>query len=163
MTGRTHASIGANAVWITAAVGMVGDWSIPFMAIGAVAALLPDIDAAHAKIHYLGGGVLNAWKGAFKHRGFFHSLLAVFFVFTITTIFLTRHHVLLSSIITIGYASHLLIDGFTASGMQYLFPLKKNYRLVPKKCVVPIGGFFDQFLFVLGLMGVLFFILTQYL
>ena len=161
MQGKTHAIVGANAVWITALAGQVDQGTIFLIVAGALAGLLPDIDADQAKIHYIGGGVLGMFKGNFIHRGFFHSWLAVLFIFIISTIFLTQFHPWLPIIITLAYLSHPILDGLTKSGVRFLFPLKK-FKLLPKKLGFKISGQFDNALFVIGALLLATFILIQY-
>lgn len=74
MTWRTHSVVGANAVWLTTITG-VDQWSIVFIVIGGFVALIPDIDATNARIHYMFGKIFSLFRGVFVHRGFFHSFL----------------------------------------------------------------------------------------
>lgn len=83
MTWYTHAAVGANAVWLTALFGEPTRYASFYIMLGAFAALLPDIDASWrgAKIHYVGGGILGIFKGVFRHRGFFHSVICINLLF----------------------------------------------------------------------------------
>lgn len=163
MSGYTHAAVGANAVWIAVFLGVVIDErAIIFVVAGALAALLPDIDARNAKIHSVGGGVLSVFRGAFAHRGFFHSMLAVGMVFVLSFVFLREHHFLLPYVITLGYASHLFIDGFNFKGVQYFFPFKKMFHVVPKFLASPVRGIADQLFFVVGASGIALFFLLHH-
>lgn len=162
MSGQTHAAIGANAVWIIVLAGMVDERAWIFVVAGAIAGLLPDIDARGAKIHSIGGEALGAFRGIFEHRGFFHSLLALVLVYLASHFFLSEYHPLLPPIITTGYASHLFIDGLNFKGVRYLFPMHRMFHLVPKWLATPVRGFLDQLLLVAGLAGVALFFLFQF-
>ena len=163
MTWRTHAVVGANAVWITALFSTVDATALGLLAAGAFAGLLPDIDASGrgAKIHYVGGGALGLFKGVFQHRGFFHSVMAVVLLFLVSTWLLREYHPLLPLILTLGYASHPIIDGFNTVGVRYLFPKRKMYNLIPKFFRTPVHGFADQLFFILGIMGIALFVLSH--
>lgn len=161
MTGKTHAIVGANAAWIAVLFGSP-DSGIFLALVGAIAGLLPDIDAGTAKIHFLGGSVLGAFRGIFKHRGFFHSILATLGVFFVSFFFLTQYHPLLPFVATLGYFSHLVIDSLNFTGVPYLFPLPVKFRFLPRFFRSPVRGFTDQILFIAGVLGLLLFLLQQY-
>ena len=160
MNWRTHALVGANAVWIASAVYPVTPAFAWLIAVGAFAGLAPDIDAVQAKIHYLGGGFLGIFKGAFKHRAFFHSILCAAIVYALVWFFLRQYHPALPLVAAAGYASHPLIDGFNIPGVEYLFPVRVRYHLLPKSLRTPVGGFVDQLLLVLACFGLLYFVLS---
>lgn len=162
MSGRTHAVVGANAAWIAPLLG--GSTNIPlilFALIGAVAALLPDIEAGRAKIQYVAGGVFGIFRNIFQHRGFTHSLLGVLLLFLLSLSTFSLHPVL-PLIITLGYITHPVIDGFNHAGTQYLYPVQRKFWLVPKILRTPLGGLADQLLFVLGLLGVALLVLSSF-
>jgi len=150
MTGRTHAIVGANAAWLTVALGMVDKYSALFVAVGAFVALLPDIDASDAKIHHIGKGILGGFRCVARHRTIFHSLLIVIIIFIVSFIFLQKFHPLLPWIITSAYLSHLILDALTKYGIELFYPFKRRFRLLPKKYSLKIKGLFDRSLFILG-------------
>ena len=163
MSGYTHAAIGANAVWLAALTGVVDERVVVLVAAGALAGLLPDIDATSAKIHFLFGGVLSPFRGrhsgVFQHRGIFHSIFAVAVVFALSFIFLRQYNPLLPFVLALGYASHPFIDGLN-TGVGYLFPFNlKRYALVPRSLQTRVGGPVDQLLFFLAIVGLLMFFL----
>ncbi len=164
MKWYTHAAVGANAVWLVTLRGVVDQTAILLMIVGALASLLPDVDAAGkgAKIHYIAYGVFGMLKNTFRHRSFFHSLLAIGIVFILSYIFLSRSHSLLPWIIALGYASHPLIDGLNLSGVRYVYPLKTYFHLAPSWLRSPVGGIADSLLFALGVSGIIFFIFSHY-
>jgi membrane-bound metal-dependent hydrolase YbcI (DUF457 family) len=146
MTYLTHMAVGANTVWLSLLVTSPDERVIILGVLGALASLLPDIDAVAAKIHFVGGGVLGIFRGGFKHRGFFHSLLAGGIVFVVSYIFLSAYDSLLAWAIVLGYLSHPIIDGFNYGGVQYLFPHKKKFNLLPKFLRTPVKGIGDYIL-----------------
>jgi membrane-bound metal-dependent hydrolase YbcI (DUF457 family) len=164
MTWRTHLVIGTNAVWISAL--NMDQKQIPILLPAAVfASLLPDIDAAGygAKIHYIGGGVLGGFKGMFEHRGITHSLFVTFILFgllfAVNSFALDNTYPLLPYVFALSYLSHLLIDGFNR-GVGYLQPfIRKRYALLPQLLFTPINGYMDNFLFFLGALGIILFLL----
>jgi len=165
MSGLTHAVIGANAIWIASVYGVVDQNTALLAGVGAIAGLLPDIDASSAKIHYLFGQFLSVFKGRhsgiFEHRGIFHSILSVIIIFVFSFIFLRQYNLLLPLVITIGYASHILIDGLN-TGVGYFFPFnRQRYALVPKFLRSKVKGPVDQALFILGTVSLLFFFLIN--
>ncbi|MBI4437900.1 metal-dependent hydrolase [Candidatus Uhrbacteria bacterium] len=162
MTWRTHAVVGANAVWITAFFSSVDATAFGLLVAGAFAGLLPDIDASArgAKIHYVAEGTFGMFKGVFQHRGFFHSLLAVATVFLLSFWFLRAYHPFLPAILALGYASHPIIDGFNTVGVRYLFPKRERYNLIPKLFRTPVHGFADQLFFIAGSLGIALFVLS---
>lgn len=168
MTWKTHAVIGANALWITALVGKIDATVFIYLPIAIVASLLPDIDAVQAKIHYLGHGLLHSFQGLFKgkyfhHRGFMHSLFATILFGGVIAIFSKGTELyLLPLIFMAAYFSHSIIDGFNTS-VGYLYPVfMKRFALIPKSLQTPVGGAADNLLFFVGAFGiVLFFYLFQ--
>ncbi|MBI2411225.1 MAG: metal-dependent hydrolase [Candidatus Kerfeldbacteria bacterium] len=160
MSGKTHAVVGANAVWVAALVYPLGNEVPVLLAIGALAALLPDIDATSAKIHYMGSGALGVFRGVFHHRGFFHSFLAISIIAILTQLFLSSYHPALPMVMILGYASHPIIDGFNKPGVEYFFPWRKRIRLLPKWLTTPVNGVVDQLLFIAGVAGIVFLMTT---
>ena len=155
----THATVGANVIWLSLLADTIDERIIILGAAGAIAALLPDIDATAAKIHFLGGGVLGVFRGGFIHRGFFHSLLAGVAVFILSFIFLRHYQPLLPLAIALGYISHPFIDGLNYGGVQYFFPYRKKFHILPKFLRTPVEGLTDRLLLVIsvGLLLVWFF------
>jgi membrane-bound metal-dependent hydrolase YbcI (DUF457 family) len=135
MTWHTHAVVGANVVWLAALFPNISsNYLIVAGALGGISALLPDIDAQSAKIHYVGKGILGMFRGVFEHRGFFHSLFAIGLVGGISSIlsFYLHFDWSIALACTLGYASHPVIDGLTVGGVRYLYPHVKKFRLLPK-------------------------------
>lgn len=160
MSGVTHAMVGANAIWITVLVGTADERFWIFLVAGALAGLLPDVDATQALIHRYSYGVSRVFS-FFRHRGPLHSLLAVFGIFILATLFLTQFHPWLPAVVTLGYLSHPLIDGFNGPGVEYLYPSRRRYRIVPRWLTSPVGGWMDQLLLVVSIAALAYFLFTQ--
>jgi len=162
MSWRTHAILGANVAWLAAAVGGIDQYAIYWPVVGALAGLLPDVDASSAKIQYMGGGILGMLRGVFEHRGFFHSILIVLLIFVFCFLFLAQVHPLLPLVLTLGYASHPLIDGLNRPGVKFLWPLKYKIRFVPRNLSPRVDGLVDQGIFFVGVLTLALFVLTVY-
>jgi membrane-bound metal-dependent hydrolase YbcI (DUF457 family) len=163
MTGRTHATIGANTVWLAVLLGMVDQFSIVYIVIGAFVALLPDLDADDAYIHHIGGGAFNGYKNIAKHRTYFHSLIPVALLFFLSLIFLRQFHPLMPWIIALAYFSHIFLDGLNYPGVELLSPKKKRYHFIPKKFRVKNKGLIDSGLFITGILALLAFLMFHYM
>src|SRR6266481_1702189 len=162
MTWRTHAVIGANTLWLAAFFGTIGQSVFVLLPAAVIASLLPDIDATSAKIHYMAGGILSPFRGAFSgkyfhHRGMMHSLLVTFILFLIVW-FPTRNTIpALSYVVALSYASHIFIDGFnTMVGYFYPFSLKR-FALLPRFLRSNVDGPLDRLLFFARAFGLLLF------
>lgn len=164
MKWYTHAVIGANAAWVAYPLGVVDDRAGLLLVAGGLAALLPDIDATSAKIHYIAGGLLQPFRGnhtgVFQHRGIWHSLFAVACVGVVSWVFLADVHTALPMVLTVGYASHPLIDAWNTS-VGFLFPFyRKRIQIVPRFLRSNVGGLGDILFFLLGLTFVIIFSLS---
>ncbi len=161
MTWKTHAMVGANALWITALAGKVDITVFAYLPVAIVASLLPDIDAIRAKIHYVAHGVLYPFQGIFKgkyfhHRGLMHSLFVTILFGGVVALF-SRNTIfaLMPLIFMAAYFSHSIIDGFNTS-VGYLYPISmKRFALLPKSLQTPVGGAADTLLFFIGAFGLL--------
>ncbi len=167
MVWQTHAVAGANTAWIAYALGAGIELVILMAVLGAFVALFPDIDGDHAKIHNIGVGGITPFaifRGGFKHRGFFHSLLAVVILVLLLTLFVPEFTLLFALCLGAAYASHLILDGFTPSGIKLLFPKKTKYHFLPKPLQLRTGRTADFLLLFLGslaLAGLFWLILPE--
>ena len=99
---------------------------------GLVLAMLPDADVLAFKF-----GV--AYGNAFGHRGFTHSLLAVFGLLTLFYLKVPESWIVPADAIqgmVLGYLSHILADMLTPAGVPLLWPCRWRFRLpilVPQK------------------------------
>lgn len=163
MMWYTHAVVGANTGWLVAVADpsvLQSHHTLPIvLGSAAFAALLPDLEADSAKIHYLGGGILRGFSGGwgngyFRHRGFLHSVPMTVIILASSILFLDRVNHWLGVAIVFGYLSHIVIDGFNLGGVGYWYPFSlKRYFLIPKMLRSPVGGMGDKLLFILGAFG----------
>ncbi|MBI4117786.1 MAG: metal-dependent hydrolase [Parcubacteria group bacterium] len=161
MTGRTHAIIGANAVWLST-LNTIWDEKVFFVvALSAIAGLLPDADANHAKIHGITGGTTKILAMILKHRGVLHSWIAIVAVYFTAEYFGARYFENFSLIITAAFASHLFLDSLNPTGIPLLFPIKTKFRLLPKFIAPNTDGPVDWLLFSLGALALVGFFFTQ--
>jgi inner membrane protein len=112
----------------------------------AFAALLPDVDHPSSTLGQLISPVSKLISMMFGHRGFTHSLLALFGVIYVlgymapeATVVADvidavanksdpmQNHDLWITVISIGYLSHLLGDVITPAGLPLLYPFKKRF------------------------------------
>lgn len=162
MRWETHATVAANSIWVATLFAPVDITFLWLMVIAGFAGLAPDIDATNAKIHYLWDGLLKPLRNIARHRGFFHSFLVVAIIYGLTYFFLSDFHPLLPLVISLGYLSHLIIDGFNHPGVEYFWPIRKRIRLIPKKLRTPVKGFTDNILLLFATIGVITFIAINY-
>lgn len=167
MKWYTHAAIGANAAWVLMLGERITSSAVFFLALGAFASLLPDIDAgwagtSGAKIHHIGYGIFRPFRGAFRHRGFFHSFLCITILFCLSIPLAFWIHPFVPVVLTLGYTSHLFIDAWNG-GMQYLYPWKKDLSFIPKWMRFRVGSFGDDAFFLLGIMGIVAFVFAHWL
>lgn len=143
MTWPTHALLGINSLWIIAALPpeLVGYNMGVLAACAALGALLPDLDASESKIKHLKipGTTIKPFllpaqvvNRTDQHRGLLHSLWGLGMVALMTMPFL--FWVGWAPILTLllGYASHLLGDSATKSGIRLLYPSPTRFHLLPK-------------------------------
>lgn len=120
MMGYTHALIGAGAGAALAAAGHAD--ILPALLLATGGALLPDIDHPGAAIHGIIPGPTRAASLLVGHRGVTHSALAMVALWFV----IAPYPVLLP--VFVGYASHLIADAFTKSGIPILWPMRKRVR-----------------------------------
>lgn len=152
MKWYTHAAVGANTAWLSVIFGSANESTLLLVVAGSFAALIPDIDATSAKIHYLAGGVLGVFKdkrsGIFQHRGIWHSIFATLVVFVLSFVFLRDINEWLPLVIALAYFSHPLIDALNTS-VGFLFPFyNKRINIVPRILRSNVGGPVDTALFI---------------
>lgn len=148
MIAATHAIFGVAAL---AGAGLALGVEPPVWAypVSAVAAWLPDVDNPRSR---LGNGLskrksplLNAvtrpvsWGlravsfGLFRtvgHRTLTHSLLGLF-IFCLPVYLLLGFSPALQLALVAGVASHIVADALNTWGVPLLWPIKKNFRLLP--------------------------------
>lgn len=105
---------------------------------GAIAGLLPDIDHPNSTIRQRTGVLGWLAGGWFGHRGFTHTLVALAIVSAACGLWLPGA---LALAIGAGYASHLLLDALTRSGIPLLWPVtSRAVKLLPRPLQVRTGS-----------------------
>ncbi len=142
MQGTTHVAIG----FLSGAVVAVG-FHVPLylqtgavLTLACVGSLLPDIDTPASKMSKSLGRVRKP-MGLFAHRGLTHSLFALM-VIALIMIFLQVQFIHAVAFWA-GYASHLLADSVTKSGIRLWWPSKRRFRPIPKALTIKTGGAID--------------------
>src|SRR5664279_833735 len=133
MMGRSHAATGAAAVLL---VEPHQPWPVPVAtaALGAAAALLPDIDIESSLASNCLGPVTRLISRGLAvvcggHRGGTHSLLALVLValYTLPAGPSSPY----AGAVMIGYAAHLVGDFLTGNGIPLLWPLVRHRQGLP--------------------------------
>jgi len=117
MLWKTHLAFGFLSGMIAMSFVNTGNTYI-FFGLVLFASLLPDIDNPESKI----GRKLKIIGRIFRHRGIFHSILTGAVISGLAWHFINKP---CGTALFIGYASHLLIDGFTKQGVNFLHPFSK--------------------------------------
>ncbi len=138
MLGRTHALTGAL-------IGLVllqlfsGPFFVKLLAffLTILGSLLPDIDERHSII----GRKIQLVGVLFKHRGFFHSFIALG-IFAIPLFILFENLLPLLGFV-LGFVSHLFLDMLTKEGL-FIYPFSIKIR-----GSIKVGGFLEKVLFIL--------------
>jgi len=116
----------------------------------ALGSLLPDIDSGKSYINRkMKFGKLIAY--ASKHRGFWHSVFGLLFIFILSLIlFSLIKKPFFSLYLSLGYFSHLIADSLTLTGIKPLWKLSK-FEIKGK---IKTSGFFEYILFFLLLISI---------
>jgi membrane-bound metal-dependent hydrolase YbcI (DUF457 family) len=176
MLGHTHALFGAATLLATetlartAGISLVQPHVIKGLPAGLVlctgaailGALAPDLDAEESSIKGelgLAGELIQGGLSLLgvKHRGVFHSGLAILVVFVAAGgmgWWLGYADVGLA--FGLGYFSHIaLADAMTITGVPLFWPLKHPFHLLPKGLRVRTGGSVEGLIFLLVIVGVI--------
>ncbi len=165
--GRTHALAGVASLWLLQDVPTwtSPDLLAPMAVLAALGALLPDLDASQSKIKHLTvAGVTPfaplslALNRVLGHRGLLHSLLgwSLATLLFLPLILVTNGAVPLA--LSLGYASHLLSDACTKSGIPFWYPRRKRCHLLPRLLRLTTGSAAEEVVFALlgiAVMGLL--------
>lgn len=144
MTGGTHTLAGTTA---GLALGLGLHFPpAPALALAlfaALGALLPDIDHPASTVgrRFRLLSVPTGWL--FHHRGFTHSLAALALVTAAGVHYGGVYGVALG----IGYATHLITDGMTKSGLMLLWPFPALLHLLPRGLRLTTGGRLERLIF----------------
>ncbi len=158
MTWPTHALLGINTLWLLAPLPPeVLQANIGVLAAAAVlGALMPDLDASESKIKHL--KIPNTQIKPFmlpamivsrsdQHRGLMHSLagLGMMAIFAFPLTFYAGWAVGIAFLL--GYASHLVADSATKSGIRLLYPRAQRFYLLPLAWRFTTGSLAEEALF----------------
>lgn len=146
MMGATHAALGALVgTALAAATHSPPDQAALLVGAAVLASLLPDVDHPKAAIRQklgIAGHVAFFWL---RHRGITHTLCLWGLVSVAALIALPQP---LALAISAGYASHLLSDCLTLSGLPLLMPLShRMIHLLPRPLRVRTGSLMESLLF----------------
>lgn len=145
MIARTHLAFGLLIGLLSLSFINITNKYV-FLAFVLIGALLTDIDTPKSKLGKKLKPLSTIFSFLFGHRGLFHSIwfpLALF----ITHLYFFRSTVLLA--LTIGYTSHLIIDGFTKQGINFLHPIA-NLRL---SGFIETGTFLETILLIIFIIA----------
>ncbi len=145
MLGRTHIAIGILCALLILPFISVQS-KILFVALVAFGALLPDVDHEKSKINKL-CPVTRILPKFFKHRGFFHSFFPPAIIMGLGWYF---HEQFLTYSLAYGYLTHLLSDGLTRMGVNYLHPISTWHMRGP----VETGTIVETAIFIGVLVGI---------
>lgn len=115
------------------------------IAVGALAALLPDIDEPNSMLSRK-IPIIPHIVGFFGHRKITHSLLGAFLFSVPMFIWLPEY----LTVFVAGYLSHLVLDSMTNMGTPWLFPIEKNFSLRLGVSGGWLEGFYIVCLFITG-------------
>lgn len=169
MMGRTHMLLGAASLWVLRPLPGVLDAPdvVPMLAFATFGALLPDLDAAGSTLKYwrIGGvqpfvPLAQLLHGRFGHRGALHSLrgLGVLALLLVPLLFWWPWRWYLG--LLLGYASHLLGDSCTKTGIPLLHPRPERFWLLPRRWRLTTGSPAEEVLIPLLALAILFLLLT---
>jgi membrane-bound metal-dependent hydrolase YbcI (DUF457 family) len=118
MNSATHAAIGATAVSLFFP-------KIELMAIGALAAQIPDIDSTESAIGAMIWPIANFLESRFSHRGLTHSLIFCSGI-SIGVWLICQYYfnVEIAYAFVIGLFSSVIGDCFTKQGVQLFWPIR---------------------------------------
>ena len=155
MMGRTHALIGITALWLLELPGAISqETMVPLILFSVIGALAPDLDASESLLkRFAVAGITplaplsQALHQSLGHRGLLHSLagLALFSVLCAlpVTYWLGWPY---GDALVLGYASHILADSATKSGVPLLYPRRRRYHLLPRGWRLTTGSLAEEIL-----------------
>lgn len=173
MTGRTHVSGALASLWLLALLpSALTPATLPLLALSAaLGGLLPDLDAARSTLQAVRvGGVqplaplARLLNRQFGHRGFLHSLcflalLALLLMLGVLWLPWLPWPVAMG--VLVGYASHLMLDAATPSGVPLGLRGRDRLHLLPEPLRIRTGSDAEDVLFVLLVLAALILALVQ--
>ena len=172
MTWPTHSLLGINSLWLLAPIPikLVGYDFGTLAACAVLGALLPDLDASESKIKHL--KLLGTNFKPFllpaqvvshtdQHRGLLHSLLGLGMV----ALFVAPLAVWVGwapiVALLLGYASHLMGDAATKSGIRLFYPSVTRVYLLPKNLRITTGSLAEDAMLPFVALGASLLLLSQ--
>jgi len=156
MTWRTHTIAGLGSLWLLSIApnGVTPDNLALVAVCAALGSLLPDLDAAESKIKHLRiAGIqpfapiaVSFFRGL-GHRGLLHSLLGLLVIAAASLSLIPWLGWQAVCALILGYASHLVTDAMTRSGIPWLYPHKQRYHLLPPQWRFVTGSYAELVLF----------------
>lgn len=141
MTGKTHAAVGLFVgVALARSLGVTDEQAALTVALAVIGSLAPDLDTPQSYISRL--LILNPVHLFVRHRGVLHSGLVAGLLMVAGLV----HPLALP--FAMGYASHILIDALTVSGVPVLWPRRESLR-GPFRT----GGLMDHLLWLAAIAG----------
>lgn len=166
MTWTTHTLFGISTLWLLAPLPpeLLGYDLGTLAACASLGALLPDLDASESKIKHLKlpGTQFKPFllpaqivHRSDQHRGLLHSLwgLGIAGACMMPLAFWMSWAPVAA--LLLGYASHLVADSATKSGMRLLYPNKRRYHLLPPGWRITTGSQAEDLVMALLLLPVL--------
>lgn len=138
MMARTHVAFGFLKGLIVMSFLNPAN-QILFMSMVVFGSLFPDIDHPKAKL----GSKVKIIGWLFEHRGFFHSVFALF-LFSLLVFFLLKQKIYFWAF-GIGFLSHMVLDAFNRKGIMPFHPISR----IKIKGFLKTNGFAENILFVI--------------
>jgi len=155
MTWPTHAFFGFSALWLLTPLPpeIIGYDFGTLAAFAAFGALLPDLDASESKIKHL--KLLGTSFKSFllpsqivhksdQHRGLLHSLTGLGIVAGMAAPLTWWVGWAPYFALCLGYASHLLADSATKSGLLLFYPRRDRFYLMPFGWQITTGSLAEE-------------------
>lgn len=160
MMGRSHMAVGtASAAVVSEAAGLPAAPAAALCAAGWLGSLLPDVDEAGSTIRrmFLVGALLWPFSrllDRLEHRGPTHTLAATLVAATLAALAAAVLAPPLAAPaaagMAVGYASHLVCDGCTYSGVPVLAPWsRRRLHALPSFLRFPTGSWRESVVVVL--------------
>lgn len=148
MNGRTHILAGTVCGLYAADVFQLTqpEHIAAIVAAAAFASLLPDSDHPHARINQI-IPPLRLVAMVTEHRGATHgAIVPILMIAAALFVDMPALAGMALAAAGMGYASHILLDMLTKSGVQALYPYKKPLALLPKAARLRTGGIGELFI-----------------
>ena len=153
---HTHAAIGASTLWLLLPF-LPSDNSVNMgvlVTCAATGALMPDLDAAESKIRHVKFfdikpllPVAIVVNRDFGHRSLLHSARGwAGWTLLVLPLSVITGWIAVSAF-SVGYASHLLADACTRTGIPLCYPNRKRFHILPTRLQILTGSASEEALF----------------